>query len=880
MDWYQNDSSQVLQQLGSREEGLTPEEVEGKLQTHGPNALQEKKRASLIVLFARQFLNPLVGILIAAALVKLVLGSTLEGSVILGTVLFMVTIAFFQESKAEKAIEALKDLSSPQCRVRRNGKAELVDSHTLVPGDILLVEAGDKMAADARLISTANLRVSEAILTGESEPIDKEVAPIDREEGLAGRRNMLYSGTTAVYGKGVAVVTETGMATEIGKIAEQMQATHKEKTPLQKGIEKLSQGMLIVVSILVAAIVTLGLLSGMELLRLFILSVSVAVAAIPEGLPAVVTVVLASGVHLLAKKQALVRKLVAVETLGSTTVICTDKTGTLTLNHMELVEVYASHLHKVDELSDDLIETNVNLKGTFEVGVLCNDTTKSSDGTYLGDPTEAAIVSRYEGMGLHKERLDSKFSRLAEVPFSSEQQYMATLHKYQEGYRIMVKGSPEALLARSHTYFEDGAVHPLDDQKRGELHRVIEEMASRGLRLLATAYRPLDRDHLVESDVQSELVFCGLFGLIDPPRPDVMEAISKCKRAGIHVAMVTGDNPLTAKAIAQEIGIDGEHVMVGKEWSALDDKARRQAAEQCRVFARIEPLDKLKIVEAFQGDEGIVAMTGDGVNDAPALEKANIGIAMGITGTDVAKEAADMILSDDRFPTIVDAVEEGRCIFNRLRHAATFLLATCFGEVLTILLAFVLLGVSPLEPLQILWINLITGSTIAIPLGVEPKVGDELNYPPRSAKVGLIFPGMVFRIAFLSLLLCLGAFGLFYFYSQNGDLYKARSMVFCSIVLFEWLLAFNIRSDEMPVWKLGLFSNRLLTLNSGISLLLFALILYVPTFREAFHTAPLSLMDWFYCLLPGAIVFLAESIRKIIAPNLFSFGKWNPKSWH
>lgn len=871
--FYRSNIADIFKEFQSSEDGLDKERIKALREEFGYNELRKEKKRSFLQLFFQQFINPLIFILLFASIVKFTVASVVDGSVILAIIFVMVIVAFFQEAKAEKAMEALKNLQLPKAKVKRAGRVISIPSKELVPGDILVLTAGDRVSADGRIISSTDLKINEATLTGESLPVEKSEDKIDEEVGLADQKNICFAGTTIVAGKGEAIIYAIGMFTEIGKIAQQMSRGPKEKTPLQKSIAKLSHWMLLIILSLVALFFVIGLFYGEKFIDLILLGVAIAVAAIPEGLPAVITVVLASGVHLMSKKNAIVRKLVAVETLGCTNVICSDKTGTLTQNKMEVTEIYTLQDHWKKENENKMHD---QVRFCLSAAILCNDAhLHNGNDEILGDPTETCILQVGSKNGLKKEDLESENKRIDEIPFSSEKQFMATLHETRENNRLYVKGSFEALKEKITKIDKGSGSQELENHTIESLAKQMEQMAERGLRVLTIAYADKVPSP-IPKDIPEELTFIGLIGMMDPPREDVIRAVEKCKRAGIEIKMITGDNAKTAKAIAQQIGIPADLVCTGQEIEHASDNDLEDILETTCVFARIQPLHKLKIVESIKKKKKIVAMTGDGVNDAPALEAADIGISMGITGTEVTKEASDMILSDDNFSTIVDSVEEGRTIFNRLRHAAAFLLTTCFGEVFTIFLAFILLKTSPLEPLQILWINLITGSLIAIPLGMEPKVGDELSYPPRNQKVGLLFPGMLIRVAFFSLLLGLGAFTIFRYYFETHNLEKAQTMVFCSIVLYEWFMAVQMRSDELQIWKIGLLKNTKLNIAGLISNGLFFGILYIPIFQYVFHTYSLNLIDWLICFTPGIGIFMIEAIRKQIAPYLFSFGKWEP----
>lgn len=867
MDWHAQKVEAILQEYRAQEEGLDSSEVEKRQKEGGLNEIEGQQGRSVFAIFIGQFFNPLIGILLVAAILKLFVASILDGTVILVTIGVMVGVAFFQEVKAEKALIALKKLAAPKAKVKRGGSVEEVLSKECVPGDIVLLEAGSRVPADCRLMKVSNLQVNEASLTGESIPVEKMTDPLSQETDLAERKNMVYAGTVVSHGKGMAIVCATGMGTELGKIAEQLQTTHKELTPLQKGIKRLGNWMLLIIAGIIIGFVVLGWSIGMGWLELFLLCVAIAVAAIPEGLPATVTVVLASGVHRLSKKKGIIRKLVAVETLGSTTVICSDKTGTLTENAMTLVE-WAT-LNGQSSIENESTEREKLLK----IGALCNDAILKED-KEIGDPTEVALLKGLKATNKKKEEWEKETPRVAEIPFSSEKQWMATLHTEKDRTRALIKGAPEKLLRFSSQVEVEGKVQTLSDKERSTIEEMLHEMAKKGLRVLGMAYKECSESEFNENGIEQGLTFVGALGFIDPPRKEVKEAIKKCQQAGITVKMVTGDNPQTAEAIGKELELSSNGVVTGHELGSLEDSALEEKLKDTHIFARIEPVHKLRIVEACKKRGDVVGMTGDGVNDAPALEAANIGISMGITGTDVTKEASDIILADDNFATIVDCVEEGRAIFNRLRHVTTFLMTTCFGEVATILFAFLFFQTTPLEPLQILWINLVTGSLVAIPIGMEPKEGNELQYPPRSHKVGLVFPGMAWRIGFLSLALSIGAFLVFSSSLKTGDLAHARSMTFCSIVLFEWFISLHMRSDERSIRSLGYFRNKILLLSSVVALCLLGMILYVPIFQKSFMTTFLTFQDWLICLTPGLAVLILESLRKKFFPKLFSYGKW------
>ncbi len=892
--YYNLSAEQVLERRNSSRSGLSTSEARSRLEHHGPNEIERKKRAPAVVLFLKQFLSPLVYILLAAAVVEFALGRYLDASVILAVLLFMATIGFIQEGRAERAMEALLEMAAPTTKVRRDGKVVEIRFSEVVPGDIVVLEAGDKVPADARLIEVANLHVNEASLTGESIAVVKHTAEIGGKVSLADRTNMVYMGTVVNSGRASAVVTSTGMATEIGRIATALQEVKLEKTPLQKSIATL--GRYIIVAVLGAAgiLVAVGIWRGLDVIEIFGVAVAAAVAAIPEGLPAVVTVILAAGMRYMASRNALIRRLVAVETLGSATVICSDKTGTLTMNEMTTRQVY------VDGKSLDVTGEGYRPEGEFRrdgkaidphneealmlllrIGMLCNDALVSSDDRsydVIGDPTEGALLVAARKAGMDQEELQETYPRLDEIPFQSERRYMATLHQTDGTRTVYVKGAAEKLLAMSESVLKGGKPMPLEDSDRAAITEMNDAMALDAMRVMAFAYaeHPGKLAELEEKHVEGRLVFVGLVGMIDPPREEAIEAVKQAKRAGIKVVMITGDNRLTAESVGRQLKLPEGETLTGADIEQMSDEELSERVEGLSVIARVEPILKLRIVDALKSRGHTVAMTGDGVNDAPALKSADIGVAMGITGTDVSKEASDMVLVDDNFASVVAAVEEGRAIFNRLRNVILFLLATGIGELLALIFGVLFLGIAPLLALQVLWINLVTGSIMAVSLGLEPKVGDELTTPPRHPRVGLLFPGLLMRIGFLSLMLGIGTVLVFHFMEAAVGLEEARTVAFCSVVIFEWLLAFNARSDQYTVFQLGVFRNRWLFVSLSAAVLLQIAVVYAPFLQAAFDTVAIGIVGWAVALIPGGAIFVVETLRKMARPQLFHRGKWQP----
>jgi Ca2+-transporting ATPase len=685
------------------------------------------------------------------------------------------------------------------------------------------------------------------------------------------------------------------MQTEIGKIATGIQEVKPEKTPLQKSIARLSRyiiGLFLGVCVL---LVIVGLVKGMEWLDVFLLAVAAAVSAIPEGLPAVVTVVLAMGMHIMARRNAVIRKLVAVETLGSATVICSDKTGTLTLNQMTVrrlyiggrwIDVSGEGYYTEGEFSSDgrvlNTENEAALNLHLRIGALCNDASLTMEDekccSVFGDPTEGALIVAAAKAGMEREKLDRTYPRIDEIPFQSEKLYMVTLHRQNGGRIAYVKGAVEKLLSLSSHCYRGNEVVPVEKSDIDAIHRANEAMAKEALRVMATAYLevPDDLDDIEDEHIRSNLVFVGLSGMADPPREEAREAIRLCKKAGIKVIMITGDNRITAESVARQLDLPSGKSVTGSELHAMDDAALSAQVEEISVFARIEPIQKLRIVNALKSRGHVVAMTGDGVNDAPALKTANIGIAMGITGTDVAKEACDMTLADDNFASVVAAVDEGRAIFNRLRNVIFLLLSTNIGELLALIFTILFVGKAPLLAVQIIWVNLVTDTASSIPLGLEPKIGDELEKPPRHPSVGILYPGVVMRIIWMALYMSLGIFFIFNWAQSRMGLDEARTLAFCTMVTFEWFRAFNARSDELTVFKLGVFRNKLLIGAIGIAIMLQMAVIYVPFLQSAFRTVPLGIDRWGIAVLAGGSLFIIEELRKVLFPRLFSLGKWQP----
>lgn len=892
--WHNLSPDEALLALNSRRSGLTETEAKARLLQYGFNELKGKKKTPPILVFLQQFLSPLIYVLLVAAIISVIVEHFIDAGVILGVLLLNAVIGFVQETQAQRAMEALSQMAAPRARVRRDGNVKLLPGREIVPGDILILETGDRVPADARLVDLSNLRLNEAPLTGESMPADKHTEALTGELPVAERKNVVYMGTTVTYGRATAVAVRTGMSTEMGEIATAIQEVKPEKTPLQKSIAKLSQYIIVLFLGVCSLLVGVGLLKGLEWLDIFLLAVAAAVSAIPEGLPAVVTVVLAAGMQIMARRNAVIRRLVAVETLGAATVICSDKTGTLTLNQMTVRRLYIDgqwvevtgegyeprgEFHRDGQILNPESEPPLTL--LLRIGALCNDALLAREDvccSFFGDPTEGALLVAAAKAGMNKEKLERTFPRLDEIPFQSEKQYMSTLHPRDGGRVVYVKGAAERLLSLSKYLLKGNEVAPMGEADAQIIMQANTLMAGEAMRVIATAYvdLPPEFEELRDEDIRGNLVFVGLVGMADPPREEAKEAVRLCKRAGIKVVMITGDHKATAESIAHQLNLPPGKAITGAELQQMSDEELSRQVEDISVFARIDPLHKLRIVNALKSRDHVVAMTGDGVNDAPALKAASIGIAMGITGTDVAKEASDMILADDNFASVVAAVEEGRSIFDRLRNVIFFLLSTNLGELLALILSIMFVGKAPLLAVQIIWINLVTDTAAAVPLGLEPKFGDELKQPPRHPKVGLLFPGLLLRVGFLAILMSTGIFLIFNWAQTRMSLEEARTIAFCSVVAFEWFKAFNARSDEHTIFRLGVFRNRWLVVSISGAIMLQLAVIYVPFLQVAFSTVALSIERWGIAILAGGALFAIEETRKALFPRLFSLGKWRP----
>lgn len=859
----------VLKTLDTSETGLSSGEAENRLKKYGKNELKEEEKTSAVKLFLSQFKSFLILILIVAALVSAFLGELVDALVILFTVFLAGVLGFVQEYRAEESIKLLKSLTSPEALVVRNGKEVKVLSSLLVPGDILILQAGDRIPADARLLEAQSLKIDESSLTGESVPVEKSIKILLPETPQPDRKNMAYTGTSVTYGRGKAVITATGMSTAFGKLAGLLGEIERERTPLQEKLDQFGRWLGAATLIVVAFVAVLGIFKGFDPFEMFLWGVALAVAAIPEALPAVVTVGLALGVRRMVKRHALVRKLPSVETLGSTNIICTDKTGTLTQNKMTVEKVYVNRTmlsvtgngyEPVGDFFKDgqPVSEDIHLHKLLVTGALCNDAglvEEEGIGDIIGDPTEGALVVAAAKKGIWRPDLELGHRRIGEVPFSSERKMMTTLNASEEGLYAYSKGAPEVILGCCTKIFHGGQEKELTPEIRKEILDTVNEMANQTLRVMGFAYRQVP-ENIVPENAEREMVFAGLMGMRDPPREEVKVAIATCTDAGIRTVMITGDHKTTAFAIAREIGIyrEGDLVLTGTELDALGDKEFEDMVEKVSVYARVYPEHKLKVVNALKKKGYIVAMTGDGVNDAPALKAADMGIAMGITGTEVSKEASSMILTDDNFASIVSAVEEGRNILKNIKNFIAYGLTCHIGVVLIVLVGVLAWQILPVIAVQILWINLITDGLPPMALSLEAPDRGLMKQKPRKSTEGLVSRRMLIASLGLGALIAVQSLGVLSWALEEGmPLPKIQTLIFTLVVISLMFNAFNWRSDRLSVFSLGIFTSRPLIYAVLSTVLLQLAAIYVPVLQTAFRTVPLSLSDW------GMIIPLAST---------------------
>ena len=869
--WHSSSVEEIAKNLKTNINiGLSDDEVQKRFDRYGPNNLKEKKKESIFVKFIKQFNDFMIITLIIAAIISAVVSKLngeadyIDSIIIVAIVIFNAIMGLVQEQKAEKSLEALKKMSAPNAKVRRDGRVQEIDATLVVPGDIVILEAGNYVPADCRLINSYNLKIEESALTGETIPSLKDSSKILKENTAMGDLcNMVFATTIVVNGHGEAIVVETGMNTRVGKIAGMIIEDESPETPIQKKLAEVGKILAIACIIICVLIFVIGIFKKIPIIEMFMTSVGLAVAAIPEGLPAIVTIMLSIGVTKMAKKNSIIRKLPAVETLGSSSVICSDKTGTLTQNKMT-----------VTEIRNCFGRANSNeRKFILELGTMCTDTTEERiNGKlgFVGEATEVAISNAAMEEGVSKSFLYDEMKRINDIPFDSKRKMMTTIHKYGNEYRIITKGAPDVLLKRCSNCYSGGQIVPIFS-KKDDINEQNNQMAEKALRVIAVAYKDVEKLPEMQ-DVEKDLIFCGLIGMIDPPREGVKEAVRTCRRAGIKTVMITGDHLQTAKAIAKELGIlkRGDLAIDGETLERMSQHELEQNIMDYSVFARVSPEHKVRIVKAFQSTGAVVAMTGDGVNDAPALKNADIGIAMGKGGTDVAKNAADMILLDDNFVTIVEAVKQGRNIYDNIKKAIHFLISTNIGEIVTIFFGLVLGIKSPLLAIQLLWINLVTDSLPAIALGLEKEEENIMSRLPRNPKKNLFADGLWWKIIIEGAML--GMFTLLAF-SIGNRLYSVevgRTMAFLTLGILELVHSFNIKSEE-SIFKIGVLENKYLVGALVLGVILQVIVVVVSPLAQVFSLVPLTGMQWLYTILIAVAPIPIVEIQKAV--NGYKFGR-------
>jgi Ca2+-transporting ATPase len=886
-NFYNQEFVEVLSQLKtSAETGLSSEEVKKRLEEHGYNQLIARSRKTFFQMFMAQFKSFMIIILLIAAVISGVIGvmegeGLLDTFVILGILVLNAFIGALQERKAESSLEALKNLAAPVTKVLRNGVVMEISTKELVPGDIVILETGAVIPADLRLIEAINLKIQESSLTGESVPVDKKTIVLTGDDiALGDRVNMAFSTGMVTYGRGRGVVTATGMNTEVGKIADMLQQTMETETPMSKRLEQLGKVLGIAALVICAVIFVVGVLYGNSIINMFMTAVSLAVAAIPEGLPAVSTIVLAIGVQRMVKKNAIIRTLPSVETLGSATVICSDKTGTLTQNKMTVVEAYVNHKKDIINRANPSSTLNAEENRLLSISVLCADaqlrTNEDGKFEFTGDPTETALLDFGILYGMYKDEMEKKYPRIAEIPFDSDRKRMTTVNKLSENStRINVKGGLDEVLDVCDKIIINGIIKPLEPEDKKQILAANETMANSALRVLAMAYRDLPeapRDvHIGE--LEQGLVFIGLLGMIDPARPEVIDAVAKCNTAGIRPIMITGDHKSTAMAIARKIGIyrEGDVAITGTELETISNEELKSNISKYSVYARVAPEHKVRIVKAWQSHDEIVAMTGDGVNDAPALKQADIGAAMGIVGTDVAKGAADMILTDDNFATIVSAVEEGRRIYDNILKAIQFLLSTNVGEIFLLLITSVFNLGMPLLPIHILWVNLVTDSLPALALSVDPAEENIMKRKPRNSKRGFLTGGMIWRTLYQGIMIGSIPLAAYILGLRDGGEILGQTMAFATLMFAQLIHVRNLHSNTRSSLAISPLRNKPLIGailgSTGLALI----VLLIPPVRDAFRLTEMDGRHWIIVVLMSFIPILIVDLFKLLKIN----GTWN-----
>lgn len=872
MDFYTEKKEAILNELQSSAKGLTSSEAKKRLKKYGPNSIKKEKGISPWKIFINQFKSFLIAILAAAVVISGYIGYQefiheganllrhMADPLVIGIILILNAILGFRsEYKAERSIEALKKLTSLKATVLRNGKETQINASEVVPGDILVLATGDKIPADAYLLESIILETLESALTGESTPVTKEVCIIKKDTAVADRKNIVFSSTIITKGRGLAIVVGTGMNTEIGKIAKLIQQEERPETPLQKDLKHLGKWLGILTIIITTIVFFAGIMTGKGYTEMFLASISLAVAAIPEGLPAVVTIALALGITRLTKKKSLIRKLHSVETLGATTVICTDKTGTLTHNEMTVEKIFTNN--KIIEITGRGYDTKgkfsenpKQFKRLLEIGTLCNDAVLKNK-KIIGDPTEGALIVSAAKAGINKESITKTHSRIHEIPFDSKRKLMTTVHKISNKYYAYTKGAPDELLKKCKKIEINGKVRKLTIKEKKEILKTNDKFARQALRVLGFAYRPLK--NAKQENIEKELIFVGLQAMIDPPRQEAKAAIEKCKKAGIKIIVVTGDHAITATAIGHQLGLEGK-TMTGQELEKIKDLSK--IVEDIAIFARVSPEHKLKIVKALKKRRHVIAMTGDGVNDAPALKKADIGIAMGKAGTDVAKEASEMILMDDNFSHIVDAIEEGRNIYENIKKFVYYLLSSNMGEILTIFVAIMIGLPLPLLAIQILWINLVTDGFPALALGIDPGEPDIMDRKPRNPKEKIVNKHRTFMMIFIGIIMMTGTLAIFWRYLGIKPTLYAQTIAFTTLMMYQMFNVLNSRSETNSIFKLK--KNIYLYIAIAISIGLQFIVIYSPI-NLFFRTVAITLKDWGYIILTASSVLIFGELYKL-----------------
>lgn len=887
--WYSLDVNNLEELLDSdKDEGLPSNSVDSRLKEYGENKLTEGKKNNLFTKVIKQLKDPTILILIIAALISLAISEVKNTVIILLIVIVNSIIGIIQEQKAEASLASIKKLTSPKAKVIRDKSQKLLDIQNLVPGDLVVLEAGDYVPADMRIINSYDLRVDESSLTGESIPIEKTSATLSQEErSLGDCSNMVFMGSVITYGRAKGFVVDTGMKTQLGKIANMLNETKLELTPLQIKLKELSKILGFIALMVCILIFFIGLIQGQKTYEVFLNAFSLAVASIPEGLPAIVTVVLALGMQVMAKKNAIMRTLPAVETCGAASVICSDKTGTLTQNKMSVTNIYVNGR---ESAVSDFKATDLTSNKFLTFGVLCNDTlVKKASESFeaTGDPTEVALVNLSIYLGLNPLDLNNNYTRKAEIPFDSKRKLMTTVNEDLGGLVTITKGAPEVILSLCHKIEIDGVIKDMTPLDFKRINRVIESMSKRALRILAIGYRPLKSDaSLASMNLESNLIFLGLYGIIDPPRPGIKASIDECSKAGIKTVMITGDHETTATAIAKQIGIVNGDVLTvnGKELEKLSDRQLEKKINEYRVFARVSPEHKLRIVKALQKRGNVVVMTGDGVNDAPALKKADIGVSMGITGTEVAKGASDMILADDNFDTIVAAVKYGRVVYSNIRKAVHFLLSGNISEIVSIFLATILgpmifdMPIALLSAVQILWINLVSDSLLAIALAFENAEPDVMEKKPRTINASILGDGLGIKIIYQGLII--GAITFMSYFigfkmisSQNLDLAlkTGNTMAFMTLAFIQFFHVYNTRSLNNSILKIGVFSNKYLNLAFIVNIFIQLITILIPYLRDkVFNLTMLNPLQWIIVLCLSLLPVIIVEAEKFIIPKLKS----------